>query len=204
LQRGRLGKRGLLFPFLDHTLDSEEKEVIISNQSLEARSIRALKGKNEEGGEAGRVRGGKEREHTHEGHRVIGREAYIGLRAMRAQGQSSGGIVTEDGETPDGRDTIDGDMQPLDIRIGGEEERGGGEFKVVGKDVEDKRDSGLKGGEGLIRAPKDNKVVIGGSLSLKTPSSLVPSHSHSLFSRLPMSDSPSSEFFLHFTSLFLY
>ena len=48
-----------MFLFLDHTLDSEEKEVAISNQSLEARSIRVLKSKNKGGGGAGRVREGR-------------------------------------------------------------------------------------------------------------------------------------------------
>ena len=50
-------------------------------------------------------------------------------------------------------------MRPLDIRIGGKEGRGGEEFKAVGENIGDKRGSGLKGGEGYIRAPKNNKVA---------------------------------------------
>jgi hypothetical protein len=37
--------------------------------------------------------------------------------------------------------------------------RRGREFKAVGENTEDERGSGLKGGEGLMRAPKDNKVA---------------------------------------------
>jgi hypothetical protein len=122
----RFGGRGLLLPLLDRASHAKEIEVTIRKQSLEARALWVLEGKHKGRRHAMGVRGGRVDPRRAKGDREgsIGRvEGIKGpVTLIWGCGPRRGGSS--------GRDAIDGDPGPFDIRAGVGEGRGGREVEV--------------------------------------------------------------------------
>ena len=58
MERGGLGRRGLLLPFVHNTVNPEEEKVMVGEQGPKVRSIGVLEGKHEGRKGAGRIREG--------------------------------------------------------------------------------------------------------------------------------------------------